>query len=215
MNKASSRGKMALVHITFAVLCFALPVYSQDLSNLTERPKAIPPDASWGNKDYFNYYRGPRHESNLLYRVEKNHFNEKENFGAKFSSGKLDDALAELKYVLWVFPNHPNALYFLGLIARLVNLPAVPIAYYQKALKLFPQHAITHAQFGAYLVDSGAAEAGITKLKEAISKDAHLAVAYAWLVKAYEKSGQPELARQAAAQAREFGYRGMIHGKAE
>ena len=86
------------------------------------------------------------------------------------------------------------------------------IVYFEKALKLYPQYATTHAQYGWYLVENNRLETGIFKLRQAIEMDARMMAAYVWLSRAYVKSGHPDLARQTAHQARELGYKGQIPG---
>jgi len=124
--------------------------------------------------------------------------------------GRMNVAIAELRYTLDNFPNHPQALMLMDLVGRLTKEPSLALPYYEKALKLYPQYALTHAQYGTYLVNIGQIEAGIAKLKQAIEIDPKLAVAHAWLAIAYSKNGAPELARQAAERAKGLGYRGKI-----
>lgn len=184
--------------IIFAVLFFFPGVYGQ------ERDWDKVP---WARQDYFAKDRDPK-ISELLHTVEQYHLSNA-NFWKKFNTpGQLEYALGDLQYVLGVFPNHPKALQLLGSVARLTKNLSLPLLFYQKALNLYPQYALTHAQYGAYLVDIGNIKAGITKLEEAIRMDPKLPQAHAWLAKAYYQSGNPELARQAAEQARKLGYKG-------
>jgi tetratricopeptide (TPR) repeat protein len=151
----------------------------------------------------------------LLHKVEKFHLNDE--VLANISSGKYIYALKDIKYTLERFPNHPKALQLIGSTAKLINSFSLAIPYYEKALYLFPQYAITHAQYGSYLVDIGRIEVGISKLKHALELDPKLSAAYAWLAKAYFETGNLDLARQAVARARELGYKGNLpnemHGK--
>jgi predicted Zn-dependent protease len=125
----------------------------------------------------------------------------------------MDAAIRDVKYTLDRFPNHPKGLMLLGVVARLTNDPSFAVNYYKRALSLFPQYAITHVQYGEYLVSVGLTNEGIGQLKRAIEIDPKLAVAYAGLAKAYAKGGNSELSRQAAKQARELGYTGKIGGQ--
>ncbi|MEQ1846397.1 MAG: hypothetical protein ABL983_12595, partial [Nitrospira sp.] len=84
--------------------------------------------------------------------------------------------------------------------------------YYEKALAEFPQYAVTHAQFGHYLIEIGKAEEGIAKLKRAIEMDSKLKPAYVWLAEGYYTKGEHEQARQAAKKARALGYTGEFPG---
>jgi len=139
----------------------------------------------------------------LLLNVDKNHM---DPAMAAISQRDFKNALAHLDYTLVRFPNHPRALTLLGAVAKLTNTPTLAIPYYEHALRLYPQYAFTHAQYGHYLSEISRREEGILKLKAAIELDAKLAVAYAWLSEAYSKSGRPELAQEAGEQARQLGY---------
>jgi tetratricopeptide (TPR) repeat protein len=158
------------------------------------------------NHDYFNPNKDPQIQW-MIEDQEKYHLNPAKVY---VREGKFDKALADLIFFLDRFVNHPHGLALLGAIAKLTNNPSLAIRYYEKAIRLYPQYAITHAQYGAYLADIGNVKAGIVKLKKAIEMNSNLAVAHAWLAKAYYKSGDRELARQAAAQARQLGYKGEI-----
>jgi Tfp pilus assembly protein PilF len=160
------------------------------------------------NNDYF----APDRDESLLRIVEAYHLAQA-NFWAKFHSRDFRGAFDDLKYVLRYFPNHPKALMLMGSLSKLKKTPSLATHYYEKALKLFPQHAFTHAQLGNYLVDIGDFGTGLAKLKEAIEMDPKLALAHAYLAKAYYKIGNPQLARRAAKRARELGYRGKIPGE--
>jgi tetratricopeptide (TPR) repeat protein len=150
-------------------------------------------------RDYFD----PRHRLELA-TVEKYHLT-KETFWMEFNSRRYHYALKELEFVLRHFPNHPKALQLTELVAKMSNQPHLAIPYYEKAVTLFPQYAITHAQYGNYLVDTGQAEKGIKRLRRAMAIDPKLAVAYYWLWDAYTRNGNLEMARQIAEKAKELG----------
>ena len=156
------------------------------------------------NQDYYtaNFYPEVK---GLLNLVERFHLDEK--VFSNIRTGYFGPAITDLEYTLEKFPNHPVALQLLGSVARLTNAQTLGIVYYKKALSLYPQYAFTHAQYGSYLVDIGKVEEGIAELKQAIKMDPKLAPAYAWLSKAYYKSGNMELGRQAEQQAKELGYK--------
>ncbi len=124
---------------------------------------------------------------------------------------RIENAVSEVKYMLERFPNHPKVLMLGGLVAKINKTPSFLIPYYERALKLYPQYALTRAQYGSYLVDIGNPNAGIAKLKEAMKMDPKLVQAYVWLAKAYYQSGNPELGHQVAEQAVALGYKGKIH----
>ncbi len=159
----------------------------------------LPVEAGTGN----DYFTTPR-DSELLYNVEKYHLSD-ETFMAKYKSGRYYYALQDLKFVLNYFPNHPNALMFMGSVAQLTKDSSLGITYYEKAIRLYPQYALTHAQYGEYLVNIGLVKEGIERLKKAIEIDPKLAIAYKWLSKAYTKNGDLEMALQAAERAKELG----------
>jgi tetratricopeptide (TPR) repeat protein len=179
------------------------------------------------NADYFTASQNPDLK-HYLFIVENNHLlgcshngdpiitseNQKpriDNRGgtvADMKNGRFDYAKYDLNYVLERFVNHPKALMILGVFAKLTKAPLFPIPYYEKALMLYPQYALTHAQYGAYLVDIGRTDAGIAKLKKAIGMDPNLAFGHQMLVKAYLKIGNKDLARQAAERAKEISQKG-------
>ncbi len=124
--------------------------------------------------------------------------------------GRVDRALEDAKFVLNKWPNHPRCLILMEVIARVAHAPSLPIPYYEKAVKYYPQYAITHAQYGRYLVEIGQVSQGMAQLQQAIDIDPTMAAAHAWLSEAHHKQGNKDLARKAAAQARELGYQGEL-----
>jgi hypothetical protein len=146
---------------------------------------------AWVNNDYYSVGIEDQ-PTNLIPIVENGHLGPKTNprgFWPRYTEGNLPLAVNELKYVLWVFPNHPRALLLLGMLAKQMHDPTIPIAYYEKALRLFPNRAATRAQYGAYLVDVGERNQGILQLEQALQLDPSLLAARAWLDKA--RRGQP------------------------
>lgn len=159
--------------------------YSKDPYVPKNEPK------SFVNNDYFGVATNPA-AAQLITLVENAHLGPKNNprgFWPRYNEGNLDQAFGELKYALWVFPNHPRALFLLGMLARQTNKPDVPIAYYEKALRLFPDRAYTHAQYGSYLVEIGEKTQGILQLEQALKMDPNLLPARAWLDKARRSIG--------------------------
>jgi Tfp pilus assembly protein PilF len=92
--------------------------------------------------------------------------------------------------------NHPQGLAILGMTAKLMKEPSLPISYYERAIQRYPRRALTHAQYGKYLVGIGKVSDGIARLNHAITIDAQLTVAYTWLAQSYLQNRQPELAQQ-------------------
>jgi predicted Zn-dependent protease len=123
---------------------------------------------------------------------------------------KMSNAIEEINYILARFPNHVQALSMTTAVAKLTKNSAFGIPFYERATSMFPRYAITHAQYGKYLVDFDQTTVGIERLKKAVELDPKLAPAYAWLAGAYLKSGNVELARESAAKAREFGFQGKL-----
>ncbi len=124
--------------------------------------------------------------------------------------GYLKSALREINYVLFRIVNHPKALALAAPVGKLLGRPNLPISFYQKAINMYPHRALTHAQFGNFLVGIERFEDGIAKLKAAIKIDPELGAAYGWLAWAYEKSGNFELAEEYARKAKKKRYRGKL-----
>lgn len=166
------------------------------------------------NHNYYAAAHDPFLKS-LLINVETNHmyaspYDQAEGVIGNIRNGKLDWAFGDLQYILQRFVNHPKALNLMGVVARLRNDPFLPIEFYERAIRLYPGYAFTHAQYGSYLVDIGNLPTGIVQLQKAIELDQNLALAYAGLARAYSKSGKSQLARQAAEKAKELGYRDKL-----
>jgi predicted Zn-dependent protease len=178
-----------------------LPALALSASTAGAQSETIP-------QDYFS----PRRDRMLLYNVERYHLTQDTFFGF-YKDGKYNLAISELKFVLRYFPNHPRALTLMESIEKLSEAPLLAYPYYENAVKLFPQHALTRAQFGNYLKAIDQVDAGIVKLKEALEVEPQLALAHAWLSEAYAKKGDSRLAGQYAEQARRFGYVGDIAGQ--
>ena len=187
-------GWMAIL----AVLLLAFPVSAQRMGD----------DVPWVNKDYFKAGENADNKE-LLGNVERNHMGAS-NFYKHWVRGELGAAIADLRYTLWVFPNHAKALHYLGRLSILSKEPTVAIPYFEKAIEMFPEYAYTRAQFGAYLSDIGQLDAAIEMLDQALVMDAGLAPAHAWLSVAYTRLGKTDLAQKSEARARELGFKGTI-----
>lgn len=124
--------------------------------------------------------------------------------------GNINMAIQDARFTLNNWPNHPRALMLMEAIGRIAHNPSLPIPYYEKAVTKYPHHAITHAQYGKYLLEIGQLDAGIARLLNAIEIDPKMAAAHAWLAEAYQKKGNTDLARKSAAQAKELGYPGDV-----
>jgi Tfp pilus assembly protein PilF len=158
------------------------------------------------NMDYF-IAKQDSETTHLLHLVEVAHTN---RVLPQISRNDYNGALSDIKYTLNRFPNHPLGLVLVGLYARLTKGYGLPVPYYEKAIRLFPQHALTHAQYGAYMVTLGSIDSGIKKLHQAVEMNPELVFAHVWLAATYYKIGNGELGRQSESKARELGYNGKI-----
>jgi Tfp pilus assembly protein PilF len=160
---------------------------------------------SWGQdlertpSDYFSH--SPNSEQ--IRWAEKYHLN-RQKFFARLKEGQYKYALDELHIVLDYLPNHPKALFLLQVTAPLAKKPRDVIYRYERAIHLYPQHAITHAQFGLYLAGNQQVEKGIVYLKKAISLDPKNEKFQTWLANAYEKAGKKDLTKQADKKAKDL-----------
>ncbi|MGE5178133.1 MAG: hypothetical protein ACM3PF_03475 [Bacteroidota bacterium] len=168
-------------------------VAPRDAYNLNPTDPYVPKNTPqpWATNDYFAIPVNNK-GINLIQIVENAHLGPKNNprgFWPRYLEGRLDQAMHELNYVLWMYPNHPRALHLLGMLARETKQPYIPIAYYEKALRLFPDRAYTHGEYGAYLVEIGETTQGILQLEQALRMDPNLLTARAWLDKAKRSVG--------------------------
>jgi Tfp pilus assembly protein PilF len=129
------------------------------------------------------------------------------------SKDDIRGAVSDVKYTLDRFANHPKGLMMAGFVANITKQSSLAVSYFERALSLYPQYALTHAQYGMYLISAGHTDQGIAKLNRAIEMDPKLVAAYVPLAQAYYRSGKRELGRQAAEKARELGYKGKIVGE--
>ena len=162
--------------------------------------------------DEHDYFDASADEASkrLLRQVESFHLNKK--FFENIAKGIYKYPLQDIDFVLKYFPNHPTGLQFLTSVAVLSKNRAMPIMYFEKAIALYPGHAITYAQYGWYYVTIDRLEKGIEKLNDAVRMDSQLTAGYVWLAQAYEKKGDFKLAREAAKRAKELGYSEKLPG---
>jgi tetratricopeptide (TPR) repeat protein len=128
-----------------------------------------------------------------LFLVERAHASER-TWKLFFAGKYYEGPIADCEYALRYFPNHPGVLHMMGEISRATNQDSMAIGCFERALKLYPQHALTHAQYGHYLFEIGAANAGIAELLEALQLDPDQLQARAWLDEALPpgtRKGQP------------------------
>lgn len=171
-------------------------------------------DGTW----YHDYYAADQEPfvANLIELVERGHVRlilpdiNKAMRNPDSQKFWFEVALTEIEYTLLRLVNHPKALMLASIVTQALNRPQLPIEYYERALTLYPQHAITHAQYGHFLVGIGKAGKGIAQLEKAIKMNPNLSFGNAWLSLAYQKNGQLELAREFASKAKKLGYRGQL-----
>lgn len=181
---------------------FAFATQSQDISR-TEKIRFSNNSGTPINQDYFAAGQG-KQAKGFLYKVENAHMDDR--MWDNFKKGHYKYALDDLDYTLVRFPNHPTALMAVASIAKLTNNPTLPMRYFEHALKVYPQYAFTHAQYGSFLADIDSLVDGIKELQEAIRRDPDLGQAHAWLSDAYHKSGEMEKAQESGKRARELGF---------
>jgi len=144
------------------------------------------------NQDYFTASQYPEVKA-TLWIVEYGHLNEEDI--RHFNAREYSVILFDVHYALDKFPNHPRALHMLSTISKYQQDFSAPIPFFEKALKLYPQHAYTHAQYGKYLTEIGAMSAGVQELEEALRLGPGLIVAQAWLLGAKRKLEESAPAR--------------------
>jgi len=152
--------------------------------------------------DYFTFDKGP---GSYLSLVESAHV---EVVPAQFSTPHY--ALENIIYTLDRFPNHPIALQQLTIVAKLVKNSLLGVQYFEKAISLYPQYALTRAQYGLFLLTIDQIDSGIEKFKQATKMEPKLTTGYAGLAEAYVRKGDLEHAREAAQKARELGFNGKL-----
>ena len=182
---------LALAPHCFAAAAPSTPNADGTPSGVEGRPLPGQGDlpVSGGNYDYFAALGTPglgkyleiltnRHQGQLVW--------------SRFWSGNYKEPLGDCQYTLERFPNHPRALHLLAEIAKATNDVSMAIPHFEYALKLYPQYAFTHAQYGHYLLDIGAVQAGVGELREALRIEPKQFQAKAWLAEAL--AAHPELA---------------------
>ena len=184
--------RIFLTHLMFVLLLAWTPV-----EIAWGQGAAPPPDM-----DYFTAHEDPETYRDLKI-IEHAHIGKVLYW---LRSERIEMLLAELNYTLHHFPNHPKALLLTEMAADVTHVPTLPITYYERALRLYPEYGMTHAQFGKYLVSIGRVSDGITQLKEAVKRDPKLGQGYQWLGEAYAKAGKKESAQEAYAKAKALGF---------
>lgn len=149
----------------------------------------------------YNYYLPA--PDRLLENVEKYHL----QLGIdKFKKGQFEYAWSEFAFMLHYFPNHPQALQLVGDLAVQMEDENRAIQYFERAIKLYPQEAPTHALYGVFLHKIGQIESAIQRYQKAISIDAKPAEYHYNLGLAYFSQGAYEQSYTCAQNAYQRGY---------
>jgi predicted Zn-dependent protease len=137
------------------------------------------------NQDYFTADVYPEVQS-MLTMVTK--FHSGERVWQNFHNGDYQSVIGDCEFLIRYFTNHPGALHLFAEVGKATNRPGYAIPYFEMALREYPQHAYTHAQYGHYLVEIGAISAGLLELREAVRMDPDLLIAQGWLAEAEDQS---------------------------
>jgi tetratricopeptide (TPR) repeat protein len=123
--------------LLFAVSClaFLVPFLAAAQTPKFEEQALVGPFTGY---DYFTAYLNPELKSYLTL-AENRHASEQ--VWRLYRDGIYNEPLADCKYILDRFPNHPRGLQLMGEIAKATNQTSLPIPYFERALKLFPQYA--------------------------------------------------------------------------
>ena len=192
---------LVLLLPTFFALSFSATTQAQKITGRVTIPKNFNKGSAIAPVDYFLKDTDP-YVKNDVFQRERYHMGQE--WREALRNGKLQRALGDLDFVLRYVPNHPKALALVALISRVGGNPVVANLYFQRALQKFPQRALTHAQYGKFLVEVGKANEGIVRLEKAISMDPNLAIAHLWLARMYARAGKSDLANQEAQRAKEL-----------
>ena len=115
-----------------------------------------------------------------------------ENALAQHQAGRLGDAESLYRQILARFPDHGDALHFLGLAAHQRGQHQEAVALMDRALRAAPNYAACHSNRGNALLALGRVEDAITSFRQAISLKRDLAEAHLNLGNALHVQGHPE-----------------------
>ena len=188
--------------VAFGCLLFLFP-YCSDIPFAIAKRDYIPNSDLRLHNNHKNYFlkAGDVPTRQMVRNVNRHHLKKAIRH---LTSGKPERAIAELKFVLRYVPNHPQGLQLMGVVGKLTNRTKLVEQYYAQAIRVFPQYALTHAQFGKFLVDIGRVEDGIEELQKAQSIQPDLKTVFVWLSEAYQKNGDIEEAKMAEERVKEL-----------
>jgi protein O-GlcNAc transferase len=93
-------------------------------------------------------------------------------------AGQLAQAEAIYRQILQQQPDHPDALYLLGVIADQTGNTSIAIALYREALNIKPDYAEAHQRLGLALKNQGKLDEAIVCYREALALEPGYADAY-------------------------------------
>ncbi|MEO8445240.1 MAG: tetratricopeptide repeat protein [Gammaproteobacteria bacterium] len=111
---------------------------------------------------------------------------------AQHQAGRLAEAEALYRRILARYPQHPDALHFLGLLAHQRGDHAAAVGLMDAALRAAPGLAPCCSNRGNALLALGRVEDAIASFQKAISIDRNLAEAHLNLGNALQQQGQPD-----------------------
>lgn len=94
----------------------------------------------------FDYYKPA--PDRLLENVEKYHLSLGHD---KARKGQYEYAWSEFAFMLHYFPNHPKALQAIADLSVQLEQPQRANRYFERALRLYPDHSSTYKLYGIYL----------------------------------------------------------------
>jgi len=158
------------------------------------------------NLDYFNGTNDPH----IAWLKKDQDFHHTRALMVAYGQGDLQRAKVELEWILVRFINHPQVLAIAAAFSISTKNPTWAIPHFERAVRIYPQYALTYAQYGKYLTDIGMVDRGLERLRKATEMDPNLVAAHVWLAASYAKSGNADLARESAEKAKSLGYNGDL-----
>ena len=155
-----------------------------------------------------NYYKaaGDPALALLLKNNEEVHLHKGLRHLATRKPHELEYAVSEFHYMLWVWPNHPQALRGVFEAATLLKRPQLVDKYAKPAIDVAPDAAPTYVIIAAHLMRNGNPKAAEPLLLKAIELDPASINANYNLGLLYMQTKRPELANQYAQKAYAMGH---------
>jgi len=111
---------------------------------------------------------------------------------AHHQAGHLAEAEALYRRILAAFPQQPDALHFLGLLAHQRGQHEAAVALMDQALRAAPRQAACYSNRGNALLALGRVDEAIASFRQALSLDRNLADAHLNLGNALDRQDQPD-----------------------